>query len=98
MPRYILKKATSKNKKWMIITPDDKVIQFGAEGMSDYTINKDPKRKESYLSRHRANENWNDLKSAGAWSRWLLWNEPSLTKSIKDMERRFKIDIIKSNK
>lgn len=95
MPRYILKKATAKDKKWMIITPSDKVVQFGAKGMSDYTINKDPKRRESYLARHRSNENWNDLNSAGAWSRWLLWEATSLSEAIKKMEKKFNIHIVR---
>jgi len=96
MPRYILKKATAKGKKWMVITPDKKVIQFGQEGASDYTINKDPERKASYLARHRANENWNDLSSAGAWSRWLLWEEQTLGKAISKMEKKFDIHIVKT--
>ena len=29
----------------MLIKPDNKKIHFGANGMSDYTINKDDKRK-----------------------------------------------------
>jgi hypothetical protein len=98
MPRYILKKATAKGKKWMVVTPEKKVVQFGAEGMSDYTINKDPKRRESYLARHRSNENWNDLNSAGAWSRWLLWEATSLTEAIKKMEKKFGIHIVRSKK
>jgi hypothetical protein len=50
----------------------------------DYTIysKQDPKlakqKKESYLARHRENEDWNDVMSAGALSRWILWNKPTL--------------------
>ena len=67
-----------------------KTIHFGAEGMSDFTINKDPKRKARYLKRHKVNENWNNPQSAGALSRWILWNKPSLNDSIKDFKKRFK--------
>ena len=42
---YSIKKSTRKDKKYMLITPDGKKINFGAKGMSDYTIHKDDKRK-----------------------------------------------------
>ena len=53
-----------------------KVIHFGSKGMSDYIINRDPERKRLYISRHKAREDWSKLgiKTAGFWSRWLLWN------------------------
>ena len=30
-----------------------KNVSFGAAGMSDYTLHKDPERKERYISRHK---------------------------------------------
>ena len=65
---------------------------FGAKGMSDFTIHKDPKRKGLYLKRHRARENWNAKYSAGALSRWVLWNKPTLKSSWLDYKRRFDLD------
>ncbi|AUT19156.1 hypothetical protein DSLPV1_185 [Dishui lake phycodnavirus 1] len=29
------------------------------------------------------------IKTAGFWSRWLLWSQPSLNKAIKFMEKKF---------
>jgi hypothetical protein len=46
-------------------------------------------RKARYLARHSANENWNDPTSAGALSRWVLWNKTSLEASKADYKRRF---------
>lgn len=90
---YILSKSTRKDKKYMI-NIDGKIIHFGQEGASDYTQHNDNKRKMSYLQRHYKNENWDDINTAGAWSRWLLWNKKSLKKSISDMENRFNIKIM----
>ena len=59
--------------------------------MSDFTKNKDPKRKERYLKRHMKNEDWNNPLTAGALSRWILWNKPTLKASIEDFENRFKL-------
>ena len=68
-----------------------KTTSFGAFGMSDYTIHKDLKRKALYLARHKKRENWNDMFSAGALSRWILWNKTSYTASLNDYKQRFKL-------
>ncbi len=46
------------NKKYYIITNDNKKIYFDASGYSDFTIHKDEARKQRYIKRHN-NENWN---------------------------------------
>jgi hypothetical protein len=66
-----------------------KTTHFGAAGMSDYTKHHDEARKSNYLSRHSATENWNDPTSAGALSRWVLWNKPTLAASKADYKRKF---------
>jgi len=68
-------------------------VDFGAVGYEDYTIHKNPERKNLYIQRHKKRENWNDPMTAGFWSRWILWNEPSLINSIKNTEKRFKLKI-----
>lgn len=84
-----LKPSTRKDKKFMAIFEDGTKTHFGAKGMSDFTIHGDEERKQRYLDRHRKNENWNDFKSAGSLSRWLLWNKPTLRASLADYKRRF---------
>ena len=90
-----IKKSTKKDKKFMAIFTDDKgkkiTTHFGAAGMSDFTKNKDPKRKKLYLDRHRKRENWDNYLSAGSLSRWILWNKPTLKASIADYKKRFKL-------
>lgn len=66
-----------------------KTTQFGARGYSDFTKHKDTSRRSRYLSRHRSRENWNDPTSAGALSRYILWNKSSLRASIADYKKRF---------
>lgn len=90
----VIKKSDKDGKKMTAIFTDGKkkkTIHFGAEGMSDFTIHKDPKRKERYLKRHIKRENWNNPQTAGALSRWILWNKPTLSASIKDFKTRFKL-------
>ena len=81
------KTATFYNKKGKII----KTIHFGSFGMSDFTIHKDEERKQRYLTRHQKRENWNDPLTAGALSRWILWNKTTLRESIKDFKQKFNL-------
>ncbi len=95
---YHLYKSSNPKKKFMVkflnqTTNKINTIHFGSAGMSDYTLNKDDRRKKLYQSRHQ-NDNINDLNYAGAWSMNLLWSKPTLEESIRDMEKRFKINII----
>ena len=64
---------------------------FGDPHMDNYTIHHDKARREAYLSRHRHNENWNDPTSAGALSRWLLWNTTSLQTNLELFKKRFNL-------
>ena len=66
-----------------------KQVHFGAKGYSDLTIHKNEDRKGRYIARHKSRENWNKPDTAGALSRWVLWNKPSLKASISDYKRRF---------
>lgn len=72
-----------------------KTTHFGSSEHDNYTIHKDPERKRKYIERHSKNENWDDITTAGALSRWLLWNETTLKKSIKDVESRFNVKFTK---
>lgn len=67
-----------------------KVISFGAAGMSNYTKHKNATRKARYIKRHGGmGENWGKPDTAGALSRWVLWNKKSFRASVADYKRRF---------
>lgn len=86
---FRLEKATDGVHKWIGVFDDKTRVPFGAFGMGDYTINKDPARRRLYLLRHRSRENWNNPKTPGALSRWLLWETPSLEKNLSLFKSRF---------
>ena len=92
-----LKKSPTKDKKFMVII-DNKTIHFGQKGYSDYTKHHDKLRMHRYSNRHKSRENWkkSGIKTAGFWSKWILWNKPSFSASIKDTEKRFNIKIKRS--
>lgn len=92
---YLLFTSRRSGKKFSIVNPESaSEVHFGDASYEDYTQHKDEERKESYLKRHRPNQNWDDPTTAGFWARWLLWNKPTLNQSIQDTEERFNIHII----
>ena len=101
MPRKTLKLKSlrpshKKEKKWdaTFTYPDgrEKVVPFGAKGMSDFTKHRDTQRKARYLKRHSGmGEHWNKPDTPGALSRWVLWNKKTLRGSIRDFKKRFKL-------
>ena len=91
-----IKPSSRDTKKKMAIfehreTKRRKTVHFGQAGASDFTKHKDNERKQRYLNRHKKRENWNNPMTAGALSRWILWNKPTLTASVSDFKRRFKL-------
>jgi len=85
-------------KKWMVVYHDTdgskKTVHFGSAGMEDYTKGGTEAQKSAYLARHGAGqENWDDPKTAGFWSRWLLWNEKTIPASAADIKSRYGITI-----
>lgn len=101
MKLLFIKPSTNQDKKLMAKFEFEngrtKTVHFGAKGMMDYTkYYKQDKdlanaRKKAYISRHRANENWNDPTSAGALSKYILWNLPTIEDSIKSYKNTFKL-------
>ena len=55
--------------------------------MSDYTKHKDPSRKQRYMNRHKSREDWTKPMSAGALSRYILWNKPTLKDYSLDLSK-----------
>lgn len=104
--KVFLSKSPRPEKKFRVTLEDGRKVDFGGKGYSDFTIHKDIERMRRYVIRHggygnlsRSNkEDWsiNGIDTAGFWSRWLLWSEPSMPKAKKFMENKFKIRFGKS--
>ena len=96
-----VKRSTNDVKKLMAVFtyPDGKTktTHFGQRGASDYTKHGEKERMERYLERHgggtttSTKEDWKDPTTAGALSRWILWNKPSLSASFTDFKKRFNL-------
>ena len=91
----VIKKSSKPEKKLMAVftmsNGRKRTTHFGQAGAPDYTKTRDKEQKSRYLSRHRRRENWDAPMSAGALSRWILWNLPTRTASISDYKKRFNL-------
>jgi hypothetical protein len=58
MLKYHPYKSDKPDKKYYIITNNDKKVYFGQAGASDFTHHKDEARKQRYINRHKNNEIW----------------------------------------
>jgi hypothetical protein len=104
MVSVLIKKSKAKGKKLTAIFYEgDKKIKttnFGSEGNKDFTIYSKTSsykaniEKQKYLARHRVREDWNDFKSAGALSRWILWDKPTREASIKSYAKKFNLTLL----
>jgi hypothetical protein len=99
MKKYYPYKSDKPEKKYYIITNTNKKIYFGATGYEDFTTHKDEERKQRYITRHKKNEDWSKsgINSGGFWSRWLLWNKPTIEESIEDIKKQFGITVLLHN-
>lgn len=68
-----------------------KTTKFGARDYSDFTIHKDPARKDRYIARHKKDLQTNDPTRAGYLSMYILWNKPTFEESFEDYKRRINI-------
>ena len=90
MTEIIITKSKNKDKKYSAVIDGKKTIHFGAVGYEDYSVHKDPERKQRYIDRHKSREDWSDHTTAGFFAKNILWNKPTITESIKDTNNRFK--------
>jgi len=86
---YRLTRSPLVSKKFRVILPDGRKVDFGAKGYSDYTLHKDKARMNRYIIRHQKRENWTKrgVATAGFWARWILWSEPNLRAAIRKTQR-----------
>jgi hypothetical protein len=97
-PKYTqLLKGTGTHKYKMIFFDSArkklKTVQFGAVGYESYPDHQDLQRKQNYIDRHKAREDFNNPMTAGACAFWILWNKTSVSASYKDFRSKFGFEL-----
>ena len=93
MKKYFPYKSDKENKKYYIITNDNKKVYFGQASASDFTLHKDEARKNLYINRHKKNEfkfwNKSGIDTPSFWSRLLLWEKPTIKESYQYIKNKY---------
>ena len=90
MEVVIQQSRKKKGKKLDAVIDGKKTVSFGQKKASDFTLHKDEERKERYIARYQKKENWRDPKTPGFYSRFVLWNKPTIQASVNDLNKRYK--------
>lgn len=67
------------------------MVHFGQKSAKTFIDGRTDEEKDNYIARHKVNENWKDPTTAGALSRFVLWNKKTLSASITDFKKRFSL-------
>lgn len=88
---YIVE-SPHKNKKLRAIFNNGKIIDFGSYGSQTFVNGtRTETEKQNYIKRHQKREDHNNPYTAGALSRWILWNSKDIDENIKQFKKKFNI-------
>ena len=102
---YDVKSSTRKDKRYMAtfcLCSDKKgscggsnfkTTHFGSPGSTTYIDGATDQTRDAYIARHSKvpGEDWSDPTTAGALSRFLLWEARTLKEAEKRFKKKFKI-------
>jgi len=84
----------SQGKKYTFIYKDDnkgRIIHFGSGVSETYVEGATKEKREAYISRHKVNENWNEI-NPGSLSRFILWGDSSsIRTNLENYKKRFNL-------
>ena len=83
------------DKRYTATFTDNTKVHFGQKNpkYGTYIDHKDKDKRAAYIARHSKNgEDWNNPKTAGALSRFLLWGgSTSLRTNVASYKRKFNL-------
>ena len=66
---------------------------FGSRGT--YFDGSSEEKRKAYIARHKVREDWNDITTAGALAKEVLWTDTNRSKIEKNINRKFGIKKVK---
>ena len=88
----VIRKSSKADKKYEAVIDGRKTVSFGAKGYSDFTLHKDPERKQRYIQRHQNNEDWSKtgINTPGFYAKHVLWNKDTIQISVTVLNKKYK--------
>ena len=82
--------SSRKGKRYVAIFKDGEKVHFGQSEGYTYLDGASEKIRSAYIARHsKNNENWSNGRTAGALSRFILWEKRNLDDAIASYKSRF---------
>ncbi len=77
--------------KFLLDNGKSRTIHFGAKNSTTYAEGGSDSKRLAYIARHSVREDWTNPLSAGALSRYVLWQRKSIKAGVADFKKRFKV-------
>ncbi len=77
-PLFTIYESARADKRFVAIFEDGERVNFGQRDAQTFVDGASEAKKNAYLARHGAagaRENWEDIRTPGALSRWILWGD-----------------------
>ena len=97
MPKYTFFNSARKDKRFAVMNPDGKVINFGSPTATTFLDGATEKKKDAYIARHsKNNEDWDysGRDTPGFWARHALWSANNIKDVKKYLKKRFGIELV----
>ena len=88
----IFKPSTRKGKRLMVQFFNGVIVHFGQKDGKTYIDHGDKLKKNNWIARHGASEDWTDPYKPGTLSRFLLWGDSTdFEKNHQSYMKRFNV-------
>jgi hypothetical protein len=92
--KVIVRRSPNPKKKWRVTFSNGTSVNFGATGYENYTEHQNLTRRARYIARHQKREHWTAMRTAGFWSRWLLWEKPTMRAAANEITSKFNVHVV----
>ena len=85
----LISKSNRKGKRLKAMF-ENKTIHFGYDKGKTFVDHNDKELKNAWLARHKVNSDFDNTETAGSLAKNILWNKPSISSAVRDLNTRQK--------
>ena len=85
----LISKSDRKDKRLKAVF-DNKTIHFGYDKGKSFVDHNDKEIKGAWLARHKVKSDFGNIETAGSLAKNILWNKPSISSAVRDLNARQK--------
>ena len=85
----LISKSNRKQKRLKAMF-ENKTIHFGYDKGKTFVDHNDKELKNAWLARHKVNSDFDNIETTGSLAKNILWNKPSISSAVRDLNTRQK--------